>query len=241
MDLLIDYLKNNIYPLEQQAAQLWYSINTNHIQYLKEMYGILSTREQKYVQNLKFKNLKEAYVIRHGILRLLLGCYLQKEPKAIKFSYNAYDKPLLAIDSKSCNIEFNISYTGNHNLYAFILNTPIGVDIEKAVSTTVEDTYAKEFMSTEEYQYFTKTAGTKREKYFFTIWTRKEALIKAIGKGFSCDTKNMSVHTPLKNRQVTVKENLRTYQITSFKLTSSYFAALCVETSDDYKWQLRRI
>ena len=236
-----NYLKDSTYPLIKSRVQILYSINTNHIGYLPQFHEILSFKEQEMAQSLKFRKLQKAYIIRHGILRLLLSHYIQKEPQKIEFKYNIYDKPLLNMGSVKVHIQFNISYTANYNLYAFALDDPIGVDIEKSVKETVIDDHAKEFMSVVEYDYFSSLDKREREEYFFTIWTRKEALIKSIGKGFSCDVQNISVHAPVKEHRITVIENLLPYQIQSFKINSHYFSALCVQSLDEYDWSLTDI
>ena len=87
------------------------------------------------------------------------------------------------------NIHFNLSHSGAYAVCAFD-ETPVGIDIEriKAVKAGIPE----RFFSIEEQQ-FLDACSKDKEKAFFSVWTRKEAFLKAVGKGLRMDLRSFSV------------------------------------------------
>src|SRR3569833_1031623 len=98
--------------------------------------------------------------------------------------YNIHKRPYF--DS---GVDFNISHYGNLVICCGITHGMIGVDIEQ-IKTGNLDEYPDYFTSNEwEYIY----GHTDKLEGFFNLWSRKEAVLKAIGTGF---------HTPLNSVDV---------------------------------------
>lgn len=70
-------------------------------------------------------------------------------------------------------------------LVALTHRAPIGVDIEPVRDLNDREALVKRFFSTTEQAAFAEVPEEHRNNYFFNIWTRKEALIKANGIGLS--------------------------------------------------------
>jgi 4'-phosphopantetheinyl transferase len=66
-----------------------------------------------------------------GVLRELLGRYLQCDAAAVRLTVGAHGKPELA-DADERPLFFNLSHSGELALYAFALEAPIGVDVQVA-------------------------------------------------------------------------------------------------------------
>ncbi|HEX2270158.1 MAG TPA: 4'-phosphopantetheinyl transferase superfamily protein, partial [Pyrinomonadaceae bacterium] len=120
--------------------------------------------------------------IARGFLRVLLGRYLQTEPKSLMFSYGAYGKPAIEVDSA---LRFNMSHSGGVALYAFTEGREIGVDVEQVRADFTSDDIARRFFSPFEVESLCGLADEERVEGFFRCWTRKEAYIKATGRGLS--------------------------------------------------------
>ena len=72
----------------------------------------------------RFFNAKDRkhFIMRHGILRNILGRYLHVKPDSLLFSYGKYGKPALADTFGRGTICFNMSYSEGLALYAFTRN-----------------------------------------------------------------------------------------------------------------------
>jgi len=88
--------------------------------------------------------------------------------------YTAYNRPY--IDSA---VDFNISHSGNLVVCAGIMNGKVGVDIEQLRDMDIEQ-LKDEFCETE-WVRILNHASPGSESY--RLWTRKEAVLKAAGKG----------------------------------------------------------
>lgn len=99
------------------------------------------------------------------------------------FKRTEYGKPYF----KDKQNYFNISHAGDIVICAFSENQNLGIDIEKKEEVTIGDFHL--MMRPEEID------ETRNLHDFYSLWTQKEALIKAIGKGFSIDVKSLEITT----------------------------------------------
>jgi 4'-phosphopantetheinyl transferase len=123
--------------------------------------------------------------VARGVLRKILGSYLNKHPGKICFGYSAHGKPTLAHGHIDDNICFNLSHSGEFALYAVTLNKKIGIDIENIKDAVSPEHVAQQFFSQNEISSLEKIDMSKRSGLFFQYWTRKEAILKARGEGLS--------------------------------------------------------
>ncbi len=98
--------------------------------------------------------------------------------REIIFCRNKYGKPYL---KSYPDFHFNLSHTRNAIIVA-ISDKPIGIDIEKIRVADVK--IARRFFTESEVAYI-KKARIDMDKRFYEVWTKKEAYIKFMGKGFS--------------------------------------------------------
>ncbi|HKG53037.1 MAG TPA: 4'-phosphopantetheinyl transferase superfamily protein, partial [Anaerolineales bacterium] len=101
------------------------------------------------------------------------------------FYYNQYGKPFLAPEFSSYLLNFNLSHSGSMALYAITRNMEIGVDIECIQSDFEYEEIAQRFFSVNEVAVLRTIPTEKKLEAFYNCWTRKEAYIKALGKGLS--------------------------------------------------------
>ena len=117
-------------------------------------------------------------MICYTILRLILSGKLNKNPDDICFINGRNGKPQLKDDSLS----FNISHTRDSFAIAISEHSSIGVDLESLNRNLNFVPVIKRFFSEKENEFILKYPGKSAER-FFLLWTRKEALLKAIGTG----------------------------------------------------------
>lgn len=129
-----------------------------------------------------FEKDRKHFTIARGFLRVLLGRYLQSDPKRVVFFYGAYGKPAL---EREGSLRFNMSHSGGMALYAFTEGREIGVDVEHVRADFTSDDIARRFFSPSEVESLCRLPGEERVAGFFRCWTRKEAYIKATGRGLS--------------------------------------------------------
>jgi 4'-phosphopantetheinyl transferase len=136
---------------------------------------------------------KQNYLVRRYALRMLLGAYLRQSPAEIRFHQSANRKPSLP------GINFNTSHTSNFAVIA-LSESPIGIDIEKVHPDFQFSDLLNQCFSPEEITYVNSSSDVPM--IFFTLWTRKEALLKATGEGIVDNLQQVSameVHTERNN------------------------------------------
>jgi 4'-phosphopantetheinyl transferase len=171
--------------LGQDEVHLWVvplGISAEKSCYFK---SILSLDEQERAG--RFRKIRDAqrYVAARGSLRSLLGGYLTIEPDRLRFAYGPSGNPRLAGEETLTSIKFSVSHSDDLALFGFARAHKIGVDVERIrPDIDVEDLAARYFSPSELKKLRALPADQKRVA-FYCGWTRKEAYLKAQGKGIS--------------------------------------------------------
>jgi len=137
----------------------------------------------------KITKLKRWQDVNNGILaRVLLLEGLKRYGHNLNWlppiNYGLHHKPYIALD-----VEFNISHSDNMVICALSDEGTIGVDIEKIKAVAISD-FNFQFSSKELHD-INLSQNPLRE--FYRYWTKKEAVIKADGRGLNIPLNNINV------------------------------------------------
>jgi 4'-phosphopantetheinyl transferase len=135
---------------------------------------VLSPQETAKARRFIKQEDRNNFLVRRYTLRLILGVFLQQAPAEIRFQQSANKKPSVP------NIYFNTSHTSNFAVIA-LSAARIGTDIETVRPDFEFRDLLTHCFSLQESTYISSAADMP--KSFFTLWTRKEALLKASGEG----------------------------------------------------------
>jgi 4'-phosphopantetheinyl transferase len=131
----------------------------------------------------------------HGVLRQLLGRYLERDPRALSFTTVAHGKPALLDDpprspatsrriaARPAGLSFNLSHSGHLALYAFSAIGPVGVDVEVARRPIDELAIAARAFNPAQVRRLAVLDPLTREREFRRAWVRHEAALKCRGTG----------------------------------------------------------
>jgi 4'-phosphopantetheinyl transferase len=147
--------------------------------------GILTDDELDRARRFYFEIDRQRFIAARGTLRSILSRYIPTSPGHLRFYYNQYGKPSLAPEFSSTLLNFNLSHSGSMALFAITRNMEIGVDVEHVRSDFEYEEIAKRFFSVNEVAALRTIPTEKKLEAFYNCWTRKEAYIKAHGKGLS--------------------------------------------------------
>jgi len=150
---------------------------------MERLVDTLSEEERHRAGRFRFKKDLDRFVAGRGILREILGWLLNVKPGELRFSYGSNGKPQLAMLPGNSFPHFNVAHSGSLAVYAISREHEVGIDIERIrLLREVEDIAAHFFSKSERAQWRSFPAAAKMEA-FFNCWVRKEALLKACGKG----------------------------------------------------------
>jgi 4'-phosphopantetheinyl transferase len=159
----------------------------------KSLISLLSADELNRVNRLHFTKDQNRFIIARAALRQILSHYLCMNPRGIRFAYTPEGKPMLMDDSGQQKLRFNLSHSGSLAICAVSWGREVGIDIEKVKPDIALEAIIDQFYSPDEIGVIHKTPEEERKHMFFQYWVRKEAFLKAIGKGLSFPLNNVDV------------------------------------------------
>lgn len=139
------------------------------------------TRADRFIRELH----RQRFALARGLLRWLLGAYLETAPEAIEFRYTEQGKPFLRDTPDDTGFQFNVSHSGDLALFAFTRDRALGVDVEQMRPRTEGDKIARRFFCEAEVEDLFALPVSQQDQGFYNCWTRKEAYIKARGQGMA--------------------------------------------------------
>ena len=151
--------------------------------------ALLSADERERASRFHFDRDRNVYVTVRGRLRRILGGLLGRRPSDLTFAYGRQGKPSLPDDA----LEFNVSHAGGRGMIAVARDRRLGVDLEpteeaagaRRRSPGFEVELARRFFSPHEREELARLPAEARRAAFYRGWTRKEAFIKADGRGIA--------------------------------------------------------
>lgn len=177
--------------LEAGEVHLWLALRGDGPSTLPQS-SWLSTDEIATARRLRRPADRELYLLAHVMLRDLLAHYLSSRPIEIALDTAAYGKPFL-MHTQATDLRFNLSHSRDAVLCGFTRGCEIGVDIEAMAQIDGLLNIATRFFAPGEIAALTARRGDERTRLFYRLWTRKEAYLKARGKGLGHPLNSFSV------------------------------------------------
>ena len=168
--------------LETGTVHVWRIALNQEDDRLERFRRTLEAGELERAGRFHFDKDRRHFIVARGFLRSVVARYLGSQPEALRFEYGAYGKPALGTEH---TLRFNLSHSNEVALLAVSLDAEIGVDVEHIRADFASEDIARRYFSRAEVEVFNALPPEERVAAFFRCWTRKEAYIKAIGKGFS--------------------------------------------------------
>lgn len=187
-----------------------------------EFRQFLSADERKKADRYRINKDRHNYTLTRGILRQLIGHYLNGSAASINFHYTPQGKPY--IPNKA--LAFNISHSGEQALLAFSAAGNIGIDLERMQHDFDFYRIQQRYFSNEQVAAISNSSDSY--KIFYQFWTLKEAFIKAIGSGLFRDLGSFDI--PLNATTFTDSNDGKEWQIRTLNIDPDYAAAIVFDT-----------
>ncbi len=171
--------------LSDKVVHIWRISFSEHLKNLDKYRNILNDEERARADRFYFTKDLNRFTIARGLLRMLLADYMSIQSEDIIFVYNQFGKPEIPKNIYCKKISFNISHSEDLALFAFAIERMIGVDVEFIRARVSFREIATRFFSPSEVRELYSLPDKLHKEAFFNGWTRKEAYIKAKGKGLA--------------------------------------------------------
>lgn len=190
----------------------------------------LSPSETERAGRFRTPQLRIEFVAAHGMLRWLLGQYLDVSPASVEYVLGPHGKPALAPQMHS-PLRFNLAHSGGLGVVGLALGREIGVDIEALRPLSVEDLSSNSVWTPDERSQLERLGHEDREAAFYTGWVRKEACLKACGMGLAQGGDFVSVSLcwddprPIRTVQIGSPEE---WIVSTFRVSPSHVGAVAL-------------
>jgi 4'-phosphopantetheinyl transferase len=231
-----DGLKRNCAkaPIGNQIYACYVSIDSL-LEEAKNFYTMLSQEEKAYALKCHLTRNRDLFVVRRGVLRLLLSSHLDCKPHQVNIGISDHGKPNLKESNSENSLQFSISHSGGYAVFAFGKYSRIGVDIEEIrVIHEIDEIVSQYFTPREKAEMLACPIDCRLEK-FYRFWTRKEAVLKAQGIGLlgKLDSADVAMGEHSGTLKVLIKDGAvaEEYSVTDIEGLPSFAAAVAVDGS----------
>lgn len=185
----------------------------------------LSPDEIHRASQFRFEADRHRWIAARCLLRRALGEHLGIPPAGVRFVYSEYGKPAAA----GYNTKFNLSHSGDLAVCVIGGENDVGIDIEKVRPVPNIESVFRSISSGRELKAFRAMPDESRLSTFFSIWTIKEACVKAEGTGLSETLSEIEVLPPHDDRRE-IRSGVRCWSVRRFAPAEGYAGAIAVSS-----------
>jgi 4'-phosphopantetheinyl transferase len=143
---------------------------------------LLAREEEERAARMRHEPSRHVFLHTRTMLRRILALYTGRPAEALPIVISEQGKPSLKDENAPC---FNLSHSGQMGLIAITRAAPVGVDLEMLRDVTRPDRIAKTYFTPSEQAALASLPESQQLDAFHACWTRKEAYVKATGKGIA--------------------------------------------------------
>ena len=213
--------------LETNEIQVWRLILTDAAGVRAECRHILSIDEQAQADRRLPGRVRDEFVYGRACLRILLSENLGTSASYVPIVSTEYGKPHVSGESA---LEFNVSHSHGIVLISLSRQGSVGMDVERMNPLMeVMELAPMVFSSGAMNRLSSLSTEAEKQYFFYRTWTRKEAVVKADGRGLSLPLTGFDLPDgPISNQPVRMSGKL--YCLNDIGVGEGYLSALATES-----------
>jgi 4'-phosphopantetheinyl transferase len=153
----------------------------------------LSRSERERAGRFRFARDRERYVWRQTRLRMVLAERLGCGAEEVEYAFSEQGKPGLGGRFAGAGLWFSLSHSDGLMAIALSERGEVGVDVERVRVMPDLEALARRCLSEGEWGRFQTLEAGDRNAVFLDLWTRKEAVLKAMGTGLLVEPNRVTV------------------------------------------------
>jgi 4'-phosphopantetheinyl transferase len=214
----------------ENAIHIW-AINLAQSEISNQKLRTFLSKEERLKANSFYqKRDKDHYVVGRAMLKILLSQYAARLISQIEIKKAEDGKPYI----EDSILRFNKTSSGHFGLIALSPENELGIDIEQTNELADLSALTANVFSEEERERHDSLTLSQRKDFFYTVWTQKEALLKAMGIGLSfplqqVNTVNGITILGMEDSQASKQPS---WQVKSFIPSSGFQASLVTQISN---------
>lgn len=218
---------NSSLAMPKSDIDIYYTSSVlNFTPSLSEYLATLDKDELAIATRFKFAELRERYIICHGILRQLLAERVNESAASIRIHKAEFGKPFLP---DYPDLSFNMSHSADILAIAISSKCLLGIDVECYKPRDTWEGLVKKCFASEEADYWYSLDTTERGQAFYQFWVKKEAFVKAVGKGITLGLSQCVINPDDLNSFLRVPESgglADKWQINALQLPENAFGSV---------------
>jgi 4'-phosphopantetheinyl transferase len=167
--------------LQKNRIHIWSAGYEDLHWHLKILSRVISPEERHTASTFRNSADTRKYILRHGVLRIILGKYTQQDPELVSLLNGKNGKPELDPRGGIDDVFFSTSHTSDKILIGVTRKHRIGVDIVKMEPSYKFHDSAEYILTPAEKGFLQSSEPDLRYQVFFRIWAIKEAILKTTG------------------------------------------------------------
>ena len=160
-------------------------------------FALLDDEEKARWQRFLAARARREFALCRAALRVVLAERLGCGARALSFGHGEHGKPFARVNGRRAGVGFNVSHSGCHGLIALAAHGALGVDVEERIPRRDLEGIGSLVYGPRERRLLARAEGRAKVHLFFRLWSMKEALIKALGSGFSLNPSRFEVPGPM--------------------------------------------
>lgn len=186
----------------------------------------LSETELQRAEKYHFVKDKNRFIICRSLLKILLAQTSGLNISEIQIEKDENKKPYLSINR---SIHFNVSHAENFAIIA-ISKAAVGIDVEYLNKDFDYSEILSHVFNNMEIE--TILNSNNKDHTFYKYWTRKEAIVKATGKGISDNLPLISSSDGCHSIDAELLGGFQNMNVLSFNLDKDYIASLAFDDNN---------
>lgn len=160
-------------------------------------------------------------------LHRMLAAYLGIDPDQVGLIEGEHGRPALAA-AHDQSLGFNWSHSGRQALIAIGRQIAPGIDLERRRARPRALEIAQRYFSADETAALLALPADERDAAFLELWTAKEAVLKALGRGIAFGLHRLSItsHPRELSLERLEGEQVRAWQLRRLSIDTTLIAAL---------------
>ncbi|HEY4303060.1 MAG TPA: 4'-phosphopantetheinyl transferase superfamily protein [Gemmatimonadaceae bacterium] len=144
--------------------------------------ALLSAEERSRASKFQRISDRVSFVAARAELRRNIGAELGMPAERVPIGVSLHGRPTLPAGMADV-LDFNVTHSTSRVAIALSRGRRVGIDIESVLALRDLDLLIQEVMGPRERNRLASLSGMARTRAFYECWTRKEALVKAMGEG----------------------------------------------------------
>ena len=205
------------------AAQVFFLPLSDFPERLAE--PILTANEMERARRLPAPLVRRGFIGGRWLLRSVLAAVTDVDARLLDVQAEAHGKLVLAGHNRWA-ASFNLSHSGDLVALALVRGRPIGIDIEVERPLTDAALLARRILGQREREHYEALPESARGPALLIAWTRKEAVLKAVGSGISGGLSTVEVLT-----DAVVADGAQTshWSVHTLSMPAGYHGAIATE------------